>query len=149
MDGRACGVQEWCGYVVETRNDSVLNETAPAAPAAAAAAAIINTSLSSLLAVNSSTVNVTVPVKPCKFPGTVITSAYCCRPVLVSLASRSAVGRAGSGRQLNINALRVNLVNIHVDIVDCLRCCSFTEQRTGIEFIRTVLLFLSIAKQEG
>ena len=144
MDGRACGVQEWCGYVVETRNDSVLNETVPAAPAAAAAAAIINTSLSSLLAVNSSAVNVTVPVKPCKFP-----SAYCCRPVLVSLASRSAVGRAGSGRPLNINSLRVNLVNIHVDIVDCLRCCSFTEQRTGIEFIRTVLLFLSIAKQEG
>jgi len=98
VDGRACGVQEWCGYVVETRNDSVLNETAPAAPAAAAAAAIINTSLSSLLAVNSSTVNVTVPVKPCKFPGTVITSAYSVDPSLyLSLRARLWAGPGLAG----------------------------------------------------
>jgi len=49
----------------------------------------------------------------------IITSAYGSRHVLVSRASRSNLGRAGSGQlrsPLNINALRVNLVNI--DIVD-------------------------------
>ena len=47
------------------------------------------------------------------------TSACGCRPILVSRASRSALGWAGPGQlclPLNINALRVNLVNI--DIVD-------------------------------
>jgi len=49
----------------------------------------------------------------------IITSAYGSRHVLVSRASRSNLGRAESGQlrpPLNINALRVNLVNI--DIVD-------------------------------
>jgi len=47
----------------------------------------------------------------------IITSAYGSTPVLVSRASRSALGRAGPGQlrpPLNINALRANLVNIEV-----------------------------------
>ena len=49
----------------------------------------------------------------------IITSAYGSRHVLVSRASRSNLGRAGSSQlrsPLNINAWRVNIVNI--DIVD-------------------------------